>query len=371
MAGEGARSSKAAGEAARNEAHADASVSAVLRHVAPGTELREALDNIISADNGALIVVGDLAAVDALCDGGFPLSVPFTPQRLFELSKMDGAILLDEERGTILRANVHLVPDPTLPTVETGMRHRTAERVSRQTSALVISVSQRRHVVSLYLHGRKVSIEDVTVVLAKANQALQTLQRYRVRFDEVVSRLTLLEFEDAVTIADVANAVRRCEMVQRVSAEVARYVYELGSEGRLVAMQAEEVMASAADEYAFLLRDYVPSGAVRQASAARVLLGGLTQEQLIDDAAVAAALGFPAVGDVLEQHVRARGYRVLRRIQSLPVTVVNRLVDRFEALPVVARATEQQLDDVDGVGARRARIIAEGLRRLREASTSW
>lgn len=340
----------------------------VLRGVAPGTELREALDNIISADNGALIVIGDVARVQKLCDGGFELGVPFTSQRLFELTKMDGAILLDAECRTILRANVHLVPDASLPTVETGMRHRTAERVSRQTSALVVSVSQRRNVVSLYRAGRKITVEDVTVVLAKANQALQTLQRYRSRLEEVVARLTMLEFEDAVSVGDVVMAIQRSELVQRVSREVARYVDELGSEGRLVAMQAEEVTANATEEHTLLLRDYAVVGGQRQTSVVRFVLSEMSQEQIIDDLAVAAALGFPATPDILEHHAQPRGYRVLRRIPSLPGAVINRLVTRFATLPAIVRATEAQLDEVDGVGARRARVIADGLRRLKVSS---
>jgi diadenylate cyclase len=340
----------------------------VLRRVAPGTELREALDNIISASGGALIVIGDTNAVAKLCDGGFAVLVPFSPQRLFELAKMDGAILLDEDCRTILRANVHLMPDPSLFTSETGMRHRTAERVSRQTSALVVSVSQRRNVVSIYRAGKKITLQDVTVVLAKANQALQTLQRYRAGLDEVLARLTLLEFEDAVTVGDVVTAVRRSELVQRVAREVARYVDELGSEGRLVAMQAEEVTANVADDHVLLVRDYIVTTGLKEVTAARTALAGLTSDELADDAAVAATLGLATGVDALEITARSRGYRVLKRIPSLPVSVVNRLVERFSALAAMSRASEQQLDEVDGVGARRARLIADGLRRLREAN---
>jgi diadenylate cyclase len=341
-----------------------------LRRAAPGTGLREALDNVISADSGALIVIGDSDAVTRLCDGGFALSVPFTPQRLFELTKMDGAILLDDDCETILRANVHLVPDASLPTAETGMRHRTAERVSRQTSALVVSVSRRRRVVSLYLRGGRTTLEEVTVVLAKANQALQTLQRCRSGLDRALGRLTLLEFDDAVTVGEAVIAMQRSELVLRVAKEVARYVDQLGSEGRLVALQAEELTAGVADEHALLVRDYVREGGVREAAAARAALSGLAQEELGDAGRVAATLGFSGAPDSLEAIARSRGYRVLRRIPSLPAAVVNRLVDRFAALAAISAATEQQLDEVDGVGSRRARIICEGLRRLRETTLS-
>lgn len=348
------------------DARNDPKTIEALSRVAPGTDLRQALDNILSADAGALIVIGDVAAVARISDGGFALDIPFTPQRLFELAKMDGAILLDDGARTILRANAHLLPDPKLPTTETGMRHRTAERVSRQTGALVVSVSERRNVVSLYRDGVKVSLDDVTVVLAKANQALQTLQRYRERLDEVSRRLTVLEFEDAVTVGAVVETVQRSELVQRVGREVARYVTELGDEGRLVSMQAEEVMSGVSEEHVLLLRDYAVEPGSRQASLVRFVLSEMTEEQMLDDAAVAQALGFTGAADALEYHVLPRGYRVLRRIPSLPGAVINRLVDRFLTLSGVVAASEAQLDDVDGVGARRARAVRDGLRRLRE-----
>ncbi|MEN6430345.1 MAG: DNA integrity scanning diadenylate cyclase DisA, partial [Coriobacteriales bacterium] len=166
---------------------------AALAAVAPGTLLREGLEHIVSARTGALIVIGDESGVEAITNGGFAVNVPYTPQLLFELAKMDGAIILDSHAERILRANVHLVPEASLPTSETGMRHRTAERVSRQTDALVISISQRRDVVSLYRRGEKITLEDIDVVLAKANQALQTLERYRTRLEEVAAHLTMLE----------------------------------------------------------------------------------------------------------------------------------------------------------------------------------
>ena len=339
-----------------------------LRRAAPGTGLREALDNIISADGGALIVIGDHDGVAALCDGGFAMSVPFSPQRLFELTKMDGAILLDGECQTILRANAHLTPDPSLPTAETGMRHRTAERVSRQTSALVVAVSRRRRIVSIYLRGSRITLEDVTVVLAKSNQALQTLQRCRSGLDRALGRLTILEFDDAVNVGEAVVALQRSELVLRVAREVRRYVDELGSEGRLVALQAEELTVNVAEEHALLMRDYVRQGGVRDAAEARNALAAMSQDDLADSAKVAGILGCPPTADGLELPVKSRGYRVLRRIPSLPNAVVNRLVERFGALSTISRATEQQLDDVDGVGARRARTIAEGLRRLRETT---
>lgn len=350
---------------ARNEE----TMLSALEAVAPGTALREGLDYIISARTGALIVIGDVDGVESLCNGGFRIETPFSPQALYELAKMDGAIVLDEDASAILKANVHLVPDPTLPTSETGMRHRTAERVSLQTAAFVISVSQRREVVSLYLGGNRLILEDIEVVLAKADQALQTLQRYRTRLDEVAGHLTVLEFEDVVTIGDVATVVQRSEMVQRVAREVARYITELGVEGRLVRMQSEELVASVEDDYVMLLRDYAKDPGSRKISAMRSKIAAMSPDQLLDDAAVASALGYPSSSDVAEFHVQPAGYRLLHRIPMLPGTVINRVVERFVSLPVLLHATEAELDEVDGVGSRRARAIIDGLRRMREHAT--
>jgi diadenylate cyclase len=258
------------------------------------------------------------------------------------------------------------MPDADLPTSETGMRHRTAERVSRQTDALVISVSQRREVVSLYRNGTRLILEEIEVVLAKANQALQTLQRYRARLDEVSAHLTALEFEDLVTVGQAAVVVQRAEMLRRVAREVHRHVTELGTEGRLVQMQADELTAGADDDYAMLVRDYLPESTPRRASAALARLGALTQDQLLDTMAIVTALGYPAKTDLEEQRVEPRGYRLLRRVPLLPGTVINRLVDRFGTVRGLMAASESNLDDVDGVGPRRARAIGDALRRMRD-----
>jgi len=335
-----------------------------LKKVAPGTRLREGLDMILAAGTGALVVIGDEAAVNDVCNGGFAIDTPFTPQRLFELAKMDGAIILDHNAERILRANVHLVPDATLPTSETGMRHRTAERVSRQTNALVISVSQRREVVSLYLRGRRVTLENTEVLLAKANQALSTLQNYRTRLDEVLDRLTHLEFDDTVTLGNVAEAIGRFEMAQRVNREVSRYIGALGTEGRLVQMQADELSANIDDAYQLLIRDYASDPSLRHATAIMLRLRDLPLERLLEADAVAHELGLTA-SDRAEQHVRSRGYRVLAQIPALPATVVSRIIERFASLPALVRASVADLDEVDGVGTRRAKAIVNGLARIR------
>lgn len=339
-------------------------MAAELRKVAPGTRLREGLDMIIAARSGALIVIGDEGSVSEVCNGGFAIDMPFSPQRLFELCKMDGAIIVDGDVERILHANVHLVPDADLPTAETGMRHRAAERVSRQTGALVVAISQRRNVVNLYLRGRRVTLDDIEVLLAKANQAIQTLQNYRNRLDEMLERLTLLEFEDLVTLGDVAEVVGRFEILRRVSREVQRYTLQLGSEGRLVRMQAEELTAGVSESFALVLKDYAEDGSTRRISAIRDRLADLSPDRLLEAEVIAKELGLTAA-EQAEQHLRPRGYRALGHIPMLPASVIGRIVTRFGSLTDILRATVDELDAVDGVGDRRAKAISSGLARVK------
>jgi diadenylate cyclase len=339
-------------------------MAAELRKVAPGTRLREGLDMIIAARSGALIVIGEDASVCTVCNGGFNIDMPFSPQRLFELSKMDGAIILDSDVERIVQANVHLVPDADLPTAETGMRHRAAERVSRQTGALVVAISQRRNVVNLYLRGRRVTLDDIEVLLAKANQASQTLQNYRHRLDEMLERLTLLEFEDLVTLGDVAEVVGRFEMLRRVAREVQRYTLQLGTEGRLVRMQAEELTAGVSESFALVLKDYAEDGSSRRIAAIRDRLTELSPDRLLEVEVIASELGLSAA-EQSEQHLRPRGYRALGQIPMLPVSVVGRIVTRFGSLTDILHASVEDLDSVDGVGERRAKAITSGLARVR------
>src|SRR5256886_15781853 len=169
-----------------------------LAAVAPGTPLREGLDRILQGNRGGLIVIGDGPEVLAICSGGFLLDAEFTPQRLSELAKMDGAIILAADASRIARANVHLVPDSNIPTSETGTRHRTAERVGRQIDVPVITVSEDMSVVAVHRRGLKRTLEPIPRVLGRADRAVQILERYRVRLDAVSNSLSALEGEDLV-----------------------------------------------------------------------------------------------------------------------------------------------------------------------------
>src|ERR1700740_1200483 len=239
------------------ESRQESRIMRALEMVAPGTSLREGIDNIVDARTGALIVIGDADELGFMFSGGIKLDVDYSPAFLYELAKMDGAIALSANATKIAHANVQLTPDPTILTLETGTRHRTAERVSKQTDAIVLAISERREVVSLYVDGLKYILEDIPVVLAKANQALATLDKYRSRLDQVSTRLTALEFEGGVTLHDVLTVLQRVELVTRMAVEIERYIVELGTEGRLIEMQLEETTVGTAAEKAALVRDYL------------------------------------------------------------------------------------------------------------------
>ena len=349
------------------EGNTDARMREVLAMVAPGTPLRDGLERILRGRTGALVVLGLDRSIDALTRSGFTLDVDFTSTRLRELAKMDGAIILDDDASRILRAAVHLHPDPALPTDETGTRHSAADRVARQTHHPVISVSKSMSTVTIYLDGRRHVLEDSSAMLARANQAIATLERYRMRLDEVSANLSALEIDDLVTVRDVAVVAQRGDMVLRIALEIQGYVVELGTDGRLLSLQLAELLAGVGEERSLVLRDYA-MGRGRRVERSAAALDILDGARLLDLVAVAQALGFEGSDEDLEQQVSPRGYRQLARIPRLPETIVERLVAKFGTLPKILAASTESLQAVDGVGETRARSVREGLSRLSDGS---
>ena len=340
-----------------------------LAAVAPGTELRDSLERILRGRTGALIVVGHDKVVDQISTGGFPIDIEFSATRLRELAKMDGAIVVEGDVSRIVRAATQLVPDPSIETRESGTRHRTAERVAKQTGFPVISVSQSMQIIALYVGSIRHVIEGSAAIESRANQALQTLGRYRERLDEVIGTLSALEIEDLVTVRDVAVVVQRMEMVRRIAAEIEEYVVELGVDGRLTALQLAELTSGVGDDRDLVVRDY-RDAAAEPVSVADALssLSVLTAGDLLDVAAGARALGFATTPDALDQSVAPRGYRLLSRVPRLPGAITERLVEHFGNLQRLLAADFDDLMAVDGVGEGRAGAIREGLSRLAESS---
>jgi diadenylate cyclase len=334
--------------------------------VAPGTSLREGLDNIVHSRSGGLIVIANPEDVSFMFSGGIKLGVSYTPALLYQVAKMDGAIVLDEDATTIAWANVQLMPDPTILSTETGTRHRTAERVSKQTPALVIAISQRRDVVSLYVEGAKYILQDIPAVLAKANQGLATLDKYRERLDQVSSRLTALEFEGGGVLYDVLSVLQRAEMVTRMAVELERYIVELGTEGRLIEMQLEETMVGVAADKTALVRDYSVEDSEENLQEVLSTLAQLSHQDVLDFGRLAELLGYDRKMNTLDFPVAPRGYRVLGRIPRLPRLVVQKIIRELGGLEEVLAASNEELEAVDGVGETRAKEIREGMRRLQE-----
>jgi diadenylate cyclase len=341
----------------------------VLATVAPGTGLRDGLERILRGNTGALIVIGWDKVVDTLCTGGFPLDVEFSATRLRELCKMDGAVVLNDDGSRILRAATHLMPDPAIPTEESGTRHRTAQRVALQTGFPVISVSQSMRIISLYVHDRRYVLQSSPELLSSANQAIATLERYKARLDEVSNALSALEIEDLATVRDVAIVSQRLEMVRRIADEVTGQVVELGTDGRLLALQLEELMAGVDSDRELIVRDYMPSGRrTKPVESVLAEVAALSATDLLDITLIAKAMGMPNTPEGLDGAASPRGHRLLSRVPRMPGAILDRMVDHFGGLQKLLAASVEDLQAVDGVGEARARAVREAISRLAEVS---
>lgn len=338
----------------------------LLKLVSPGTPFREGLENVLRARTGALIVVGYSPEVMELVDGGFSINCDFSPNYLYELGKMDGAIILSEDIQRILYANTQLIPDSSIPSVETGIRHRTAERVAKQTGKLVVSISQRRNVITLYQGNLRYTLKDIGVILTKANQAMQTLEKYKSVLDQAFTNLAASEFEELVTLHEVSNVIQRVEMVLRIKSEIERYIVELGSEGRLISMQMEELVTNIEEEARLLVKDYSKDADDEPLDETMKSLQRLSNDELLESANIIRLLGYPNTNTVMDEPISPRGYRMLNKIPRLPFVIITNLVEQFDHLPHILMATIEELDDVDGIGEVRARAIKEGLKRIQD-----
>ena len=351
--------------AAELDPRIDPDILTAISRIAPGTHLRQGIDDIIRSREGALIVIGEPAELSFMFSGGIRLDQPFTPQLLYELAKMDGAIIVNSSVAKITHANVQLMPDPTIPSSETGTRHRTAERVAKQTNALVISISQQRETVTVFVDKSRYQLDAIADVLAKTNQALATLETYRARLDQVLTRLTALEFQNAVMLDDVLAVLQRAELTTRMADYIERACTELGSEGRLIRMQLEEHVSEVPAEKGAIVFDYHAAGGAADVREGLEALAQLPYQELLEFELLA-VLGYPATTNPLDFAVTPRGYRVLSHIPRLPETVIQRLLGELGGLEGIVRASQRDLEAVDGVGTVRAREIREGLRRLQE-----
>ena len=338
----------------------------MLKIVAPGTELRLGLENILKTKTGALIVVGDTKEVLDIVDGGFYINEEYSPSKLYELAKMDGAIVLSSDVKKILYANAQLIPSQTITTKETGTRHRTAERVAKQTGNLVISISQRRNIITIFKEDIRYTLEETTKVLGKANQALQTLERYRKVFDSKLNTLNEYEFNDIVTLDNVITCIQRAEMVITVVEEVKRFIYELGEDGRLVKMQLEELIGDLEKEELLIIKDYIATG--RRKDPTKILneIRNRENTEIMGTQIIAKLLGYESFENYEEIAVYPKGYRILNKIPKMPSNIIDNLVKSFKSFQHILLANTEELDNVEGIGEIRARSIKQSLKRMQE-----
>ena len=333
-----------------------------LARVAPGTGLRDGIERVVRAKAGALLVLSDDPEVLSICSGGFLVDAPFSPQRLSELAKMDGAIIISKDGGRIARANVHLVPDPTVPTSETGTRHRTAERVARSLDVPVVSASEEMGVINVYAGGSKRQLQETGRLLDRANQALQTLERYKVRLDDVISNLTALEIEDVVTVRDVVSVVQRGEMVTRIADEIETMIIELGVDARLLRLQLDEMYTEIDDELDLVVCDYLPPH--RNVEDTHAELSRLRDDDVLDARMALSTLHLPDAE--LDHEIAPKGLRLLNRVSSVTPELAVRIGNHFGAFARLQRATVDDLLEIDGVDEATAGAVRDTLARIAE-----
>ena len=342
----------------------------LLKLIAPGTPIRDGLENVLRAKTGALLLITDNNdVIKEVVDGGFYINEEYTSSRLYELAKMDGAIVLSGDLKRILFANAQLIPSREIETMETGTRHRTAERTAKQTGELVISISQRRNIITIFKGNFRYILEDTNAVLNKANQGIQTLERYRKVFDNKLSILNEYEFNDIVTLKNVIDVIQRAEMVRRISDEIKRQIYELGNDGRLVNMQLEELMGGLEKEELLIIKDYLaPVKSKKKRTPEKVMeeLVQIQYEEMTKEGAIAKLLGYETFDNYDEVGVYTRGYRLLNKIPRMPSNIVENLVSSFKSFQHILAADIESLDEVDGIGEIRARTIKQSLRRMQE-----
>lgn len=341
-------------------------VTQILKLIAPGTPIREGLENILKAKTGALIVIGDSKEMLDLVDGGFSINEDYTSSRLYELAKMDGAIVLSKDLKRILYANAQLIPNASISTRETGTRHRTAERTAKQTGELIISISQRRNIITVFKGDFRYVIEDTAKILTKANQALQTVEKYKKVFDGKLSILNEYEFNDIVTLDNVITAVQRAEMVMKMAEEVQKSITELGEEGRLVQMQLDELIGELEKEELLIIKDYIAPRKKRTPVKVLDEIMNLEYEDLMTSQTIAKILGYEIFDNYEEVGVYTKGYRILNKIPRMPTNIVENLIKQFKSFQHILLADIPELDDVDGIGEVRARTIKQSLKRMQE-----
>ncbi|MFP3952830.1 MAG: DNA integrity scanning diadenylate cyclase DisA [Candidatus Bipolaricaulota bacterium] len=338
----------------------------LLREVAPGTTFRDALDRIVEQGHGGLIVVSEMEDITEIITSGFKLDSGLTAQRLSELSKMDGAIIVDSNLARINYANAHLSPDPTIESLETGTRHKAAEQTAKQLKLPVIAISERRNRITVYFEEERYILREISTIMSKVNQALLIMEQYRGNYDDDLQELTVLELDGNVLPYHVVNPITTIGQMLTLKKEINRMFLELGEEKTLPSRQLDNMISGIEEDMEFIIKDFCRDleGDVDDLVAEVI---ELCSETTPSTKKLMALLGYEE--EHLDEFLSSRGYRILHKIPRLPHVVIERIVDRFGTLENILQARRDDLQDVKGVAETRSNTIKAGLQRLENRIT--
>lgn len=305
----------------------------VLKMFAPGTSIRGALDDLLNAEMGALIVV-DNGNVSEVTEKGFRINSKFTGQKLVELAKMDGAIILSKNIKKILYANAMLFPSQEIFTKETGTRHKSAERTSKQTGAIVVAISERKRKITLYYGDQRYELKDSSEILRRAAETSQILEKQRESFNESINNLNLLELNRMVTINDVCGVIQRFEIIRRISEIIKRYLVELGKEGIIISTRLKELTRGLDREEELMLRDYFG----QEYNYSKELLEKMDFDFLLEPLNISRIL----FGEIHDKRVSPKGLRILSKTNLLE-RYIDSLIANFKLFDKILLATDDEL----------------------------
>lgn len=337
-------------EIKRNEAFLE-----ILKMFSPGTAIRTALDDILRAHMGALIVI-DKEGLSGITEGGFRVNCRFSAQRLVELAKMDGAIILSRDLKKILYANTLLSPSSKIITKETGTRHKAAERTAKQFDTIVIAISERKKKITLYFKDEGYFLETTSEILRRAAETLQILEKQKEILNDLLSHLNVLEMTNLTTTRDVCNVLQSIENVRRISENVRRYLIELGKEGTIVSMRLKELTKNLGKERDFLLKDYFGGRNTK----ADELLKNINFDYLLETSNISGIL----FGEVHDKPITPKGLRILSKT-DLPEKEISTMIDTFGSLDKIFD-TDKELFSEIFQDEKRIESIIKDLKNLKE-----
>ena len=322
----------------------------------PGQHLRIGVDLIADKKAGALIVIGSTPKLDKISSGGIILNdCTYSPEMLSELSKMDGAIIVDDQVTKILKANVHLNPSDSIQTTQTGTRHRTAERTSATTGLTVIAVSEETSLIKVFQNLKTIELEESSAILGKVNESLQSVDRMRRRFDDAVTELGELEIENSLSNQQVLEVIQRGELLTRLAKQVRSEALRLGGEAGLVLIQIDSLESGVTDTLNLVLKDHLPAKKYRNIAKAIDEISRQSYEELNDIDYLGSVLGKLPLDDLSTP----KGYRVLARLPNLPENLHDSIIQKFKTLPKLLSASPEKLYEIEGIGRGRAQQLRD------------